>query len=56
MQTTGSVFWEIGDSLVDALMRSGPIVVGLIFLECSLELPFVKEQKMIGAFALQSST
>jgi hypothetical protein len=38
MQTTGPAIWGIGYLLVDALMRSGPVVIGLILLECPLEL------------------
>ncbi len=36
-------------------MRSGPVVIGLIFPKGPLELRLVEEQKMVGAFALQSS-
>ena len=55
MQTTGPVIGEIGNPLIDALMRSGAVVIGLILLERSLEVRPVKEEKMISAFALQSS-
>ena len=55
MQTIGPAIWEIRYLLVDALMRSGPVVIGLIFPKGPLELRLVEEQKMVGVLCTKSS-
>ena len=45
------LLWRAGDALVDALVRSGVIEVGLNLLHCLLEMALAQNKEEVEAFA-----